>query len=875
MARIGSSVSRIILSFTLIASSLFIISSRQAANAASIESTNSEFKSFGTGGNEYRLNCPTDNLLSGVTSQAITWRGLNIVSHLQGLCREIDASGENLSSGISKLNYVGPTSGGDTQEDSCEKTSAVTGIYVYSILEESFVSGFKLQCGDLPGGGKLRMSKLIGFQSDKGQMLSCPQNTFVAGLWVRYGEIIDSLGIRCAKITDIKKPGTVDVSLNSTSKTYPYEQELAIISNSGDESSSKYSITKVSDGEGAEGCALNGNILTARSPGICTIEITKAAAGSFTAASTSVNFTFLRAEQSLSIDDLGATDRATTLQQTLSVKTSAQSGTGPISVFVKDGTAQGCLLSDTSTTATLTSTSPGTCLIHAEIAEDSYFTSAFSPDVEFLFADNETDLLLSDLPPYDPQSEPKKTVDLQVAAFAVLTVVSAGAGLTAHSNFQRHSTEARRREDDDSSSSSDRNDSRDDDNRQSGDIASASAKKLSFSKRSTAIGDVYGLWRLSHSVRLESKLRNWVEKTSAYSPVLSRIFHDGSYLRAMFSTLALIPSIAGAILSTFILRETHFVPIPPSFALFITAIALATFDALAGLIISALLFIGTLVTGNIHSLDHFMTSLGISAIIMTPALMASAIRPLHRHVSSIESFWERITDYFLAILLGGWAMEKIVSALNGLAGLQIPITAESKKIGLLVSLFILIRMLLEEIATYFFPERLAEQDAEPHETKTLHPWYSLLFKTALFFAVSYQFLNLNMQLLIGTGLFMLPQIVANIFEHLRVPKTGIIGLLLPKGAPKMIVMIFIGGFFANWVQTLYSTPKEFITWSFVVLTIPGLVIALLGNFATSPKRDWKKSQFGKYVYRFGGIIVALLIIAIYRGADLYHLVFPS
>ena len=184
-------------------------------------------------------------------------------------------------------------------------------------------------------------------------------------------------------------------------------------------------------------------------------------------------------------------------------------------------------------------------------------------------------------------------------------------------------------------------------------------------------------------------------------------------------------------------------------------------------------------------------------------------------------------------------------------------------------------MLLEEIATYFFPERLADQNAELQEAKALQPWVSLIFKTTIFFAVSYQFLHLNTQLIVGTALFMLPQILANVFERLNLLKTGVMGLLLPKGAPKMIIMIFIGGFFANWVQSLYSTPQEFITWSFVVLTIPGLVLSLLGNFATSPKRDWKGTKLGKFVYRFGGVIVAALIIAIYRGVDLYHLVFPS
>lgn len=864
-------------SFFILASLLFTLNPAQPAKAIGVSAINGELRSIGSGGSEYRFNCDSDYLLNGLSAQSLNWRGLNIVSHIRGECQELDSTGQTYTSKKSFLDYVGSTKGGFLEETTCDMNSAISGLIVYSApISEAFVTGFKLQCSDLPLGGKTRLTSIIGFETSKKQELNCPANSFARGLWVRFGEIVDSLGIRCGKVIDIKNSNTSAVTLNTSSKVYPYSQEISIAEVDGSSDVKGYVISKVENGEGSEGCALDGNILTAQRAGVCSLIITKPASGQFASVSINTNFTFLRADQVITIDDLGTLNKTPPFNQQLAIQTSGYLGTGTISFSVKDGTATGCALSDSSSTTTLTADSAGSCFISAQIAEDSNYSSASSSPKEFLFAENETDLLLSNLPPYDPASEPEKTVDLQVAAFAVLTVVTAGAGIAAHSNTIRNSTEARKREEDEGDSSDSKNsDDKNDNERESGDIASASSKKLSFGKRSTAIGDAYGLWRLSHSISIESKLKSLVERTSVYSPVLSRIFQDGSYLRAMFSTLALLPSIIGVVLCFFILRETNLVPIPPSFMLFITAIALATFDALAGLVIASTLFFVTLVTGNIHSLDHLMTSIGISAIIMTPALMTSAIRPLHRFVTNSDSLWERITDYFLAILLGGWAMEKIVSALNGLAGVQFPITAESQKIGLLVSLFILIRMLLEEIATYFFPERLADQNAELQEPKSLQPWVSLIFKTTIFFAVSYQFLHLNTQLIVGTALFILPQILANVFDRFNLPRTGVIGLLLPKGAPKMIIMIFIGGYFANWVQGLYSAPQDFITWSFVVLTIPGLVLSLLGNFATSPKRDWKGTKFGKFVYRFGGVIVAALILAIYRGVDLYHLVFPS
>jgi len=481
------------------------------------------------------------------------------------------------------------------------------------------------------------------------------------------------------------------------------------------------------------------------------------------------------------------------------------------------------------------------------------------PDVAPLLSPEELSTIESrdDLPPYSPTQEPEKTVDTQVAAFALISAVAAGAAALGHATRRREEREKEEEEEE----------------RESGDLASASAGKLKFAKRNVAWGDSSRIWKIGYRKSLEGKFVSWTERVSAYSPIIARILLDGSYLRAMLSSISMLPTALGVVLGILILRDTQFQAIPPSFLLVAIAIFVSTIDAFAGLWISIIVLTGTLVSGNATSLDEVMTVLGIAAILLTPGLMASAIRPFRRHIDDSESAWERITDYLLAILLGGWAVEKIVGSLNGLAGVQLPLTASSEQLGLLASLFIFLRLAFEDIATYLFPERLANQEAKLRDPIKSQPYLAVAIQTSLFALVAYQFLGANIQLLLGTLLFLLPSLVKIWAGSGSWVKTRVLHFVLPKGTPKIVIMVFVGAFFATWVQGLYSSPETFITWSFVVLAIPGLVLSLLGNFSTAPKRDWKMTKFGKYLYRIGGVAIASLVFAMYQGVNLYKVVF--
>ena len=96
---------------------------------------------------------------------------------------------------------------------------------------------------------------------------------------------------------------------------------------------------------------------------------------------------------------------------------------------------------------------------------------------------------------------------------------------------------------------------------------------------------------------------------------------------------------------------------------------------------------------------------------------------------------------------------------------------------------------------------------------------------------------------------------------------------MPSGAFKIVAMVFIGTMAAGFIQGLFSDPRTFLAWSFVVLAIPGLMLSMLGKMAKKPASDWKKSPLGNTAYRILGFLVFLAIIQIVRGIDIYAAVF--
>ena len=475
----------------------------------------------------------------------------------------------------------------------------------------------------------------------------------------------------------------------------------------------------------------------------------------------------------------------------------------------------------------------------------------------------------SELPAYDPAQEPEKSKDLQVTAFAALAALSAG-GAAAASQKSGSDSNARREEEDSAKNSEDGSEDKSDE--ESDDLASVSAGDLKRIERDPGIGDLSRTWRAPFTERTDALFAGLVTRISPHSPILARTIADGNYLRAIFGSLSSFLLIPGAIFGVLALQDTSGQALPPATWIVMAIIALSTLDALAGFVSGLIFAIGVVLSGNFTSRDEILTIAGLFIIFYAPALLASAIRPLRRLAQDRDSLWERATDYGLVTLLSGWTMFKMIGALNALAGVQLVISFAAKDIALWTSLFVLIRLLLEDLTTYLYPVRLNKTLGEFIEPDTIQKIIGLEVKIFIFVEIAKPFVGYNLKLVLGTIIFVIPSIIGIFFDG-RLPKVPVLHRLLPSGAFKIVAMVFIGTLAAGFIQGLFADPRTFLAWSFVVLAIPGLILSLLGKMATKPSNDWKTTPVGNTAYRILGILVFLAIIQIVRGVDLYAAVF--
>jgi len=217
--------------------------------------------------------------------------------------------------------------------------------------------------------------------------------------------------------------------------------------------------------------------------------------------------------------------------------------------------------------------------------------------------------------------------------------------------------------------------------------------------------------------------------------------------------------------------------------------------------------------------------------------------------------------------LTGWAVEKMVNALNGLASVQLAITFHAQTIAIWSAVLVGTRIALEDVSTYHYPVRLKLVTAQLQEPDQYQKIISLVIKTFVFVMLSVPFVGFTIQLILGTTLFVFPSI-ANMTFAKKLPKFPNIHWLIPKGAFKIVAMVFVGFLFSNWAQGQFSNPQTFLKWSFVILTFPGIFFAVLSWIAEAPEKSWRANRNGQIAYRVLGVLVFLLVVQIVRGVDL-------
>jgi hypothetical protein len=460
-----------------------------------------------------------------------------------------------------------------------------------------------------------------------------------------------------------------------------------------------------------------------------------------------------------------------------------------------------------------------------------------------------------ELLPYDPRSEPTKMVGILVAAFTLLQIAAGRRGLALAgggggvAGTSRRLGEARRRDQQQASRPE-----------HGYPYQRLRVEHLIGGFGGIAAGDRSRTWGWPGTRRVDTVAATLPVRLARRSPLLARVLADGTYLRAILGSLSLLGLLAGLALGVVALRDTGADALVPAASLTIAIAVLGVLDAAAGLLAVLTFTIGVLAHGGVSSLSDLRLILGLGALWFVVPVLAGAARPLRRPPTrGLGPSWDRAADFVIASLIGAWAVHKIVLALPGLEGRQLPIAQHANAAALCVLAALVLRLAFETIAAYAYPQRLdlTEPVALP-EPGALHLLGASMLRTGLFVLFAAIVVGMRWELYAGAALFVIPQILAAYEE--RLPNSPALYRTLPKGLTEIVLLLFAAtAVGALLLGTMNKGSETFLATSFVLLALPGFLLSSLKTFGREgdkPAIGWGK-RIGGVAILVTGVLLAL------------------
>lgn len=451
----------------------------------------------------------------------------------------------------------------------------------------------------------------------------------------------------------------------------------------------------------------------------------------------------------------------------------------------------------------------------------------------------------ADLPLYHAGMEPKKQSKTMVAVFAALALIATGTRSLAQMKVNAPG------------------------------MSDAELAKLHGAERGEAVeigdkqkwGDRSWTWRFPGHAKVDHLFDLIPLKIDRYSPLLARTMTDGDWLRAILGSLTLIVYGAGIWAGYSAAESTGFQALPPSMYWVIALAAFGIMDAFAGLMVSSAFGIAILSHGNLDSVSAWITVVVLTTAFFAPSLIASSFRPFRRETLKPGDRWELLTDIALTSLLGGWALQNLITMLPAISRLQLPISEYARPIGLAGGILIFIRICGENMGVRLYPRRINDVTTDFETPGKFQRTISWVMRTAIFYFAASQFIGRDAFVAIGTAMFAFPQLLA-IIGGTNIKKFKWLQRLTPRGSILAIAIVFVGYFATAYVQKYFTSTLAFFRVSFLALMTPVFLAAMASLFSHEDAiRDWNKNFWNKAVYRIGGLAIYSVLVLIVFGVD--------
>ena len=380
-------------------------------------------------------------------------------------------------------------------------------------------------------------------------------------------------------------------------------------------------------------------------------------------------------------------------------------------------------------------------------------------------------------------------------------------------------------------------------------------------------GDKLAIWALPVAVAFDAPPKRVAQLFSRVLPLASKVFIDGTYLRAMFGSLWILLSIIAATLGLIGAGQTHGELALPSTAVTCGLIAIGIFDVFAGFVGTAVLAIGLAVTVGASSAGDARMLFGIMALGVTPRVISGAFRTLRRpRLTTRLYLWERFVDLIAAPMLAAWASLQIVDLLPALSGGELEIESIAKVVPTVVAICMVARVGLEEVAGRYFPIRVeitqTDQLAPPPLSQLL---ISTTLRAATFAFIAEALIGNCWQLYAGALIFVMPNLLTLIQN--RLPNSTTLYHIMPQGLANLALSLWIGAESLLLLTAIFGETPDLARIGFILLPLPSLAMSVLKLFGRKGKEG--EARFYAHprmvwFYRLGGIAV------LYATAELIH-----
>ena len=397
-----------------------------------------------------------------------------------------------------------------------------------------------------------------------------------------------------------------------------------------------------------------------------------------------------------------------------------------------------------------------------------------------------------------------------------------------------------------------------------GKLAGVVTKKLkALGAKDEGPGDRSRTWAMPGTRRTDAWIKELPKRAGKFSALLPRVLVDGAWSRAMFGSFGFVLWGIGLALGLWSAWSTGFQALPPALPLMLAIIALGILDAAAGAIAWLTIVVGALVTGNLTTWPEFRTALGLFVIFASIPLLARVIRPLRRRIGdSWMDRFDRVADYVMPPIFLAFAAASMFKALNGLSGLELVSKEDFGEVRVVVIVAFLIRMAMEDVATYAYPVRSAEVQPEklvsPGKRLSL---LSVAIRVGLFLIIAEPFFGLGWATYLSALLIAIPMVL-KVYED-DLPNYVWLNKWYPRGVANFAMLLVVGIYVSFWLLGQDATDEQ-VRQTYNLILLPGIVsglIQLVGREGGVWPDTWWKRALGFFVWLFAvGIVTGYIAL---------------